>query len=53
MELLLQSPQLPRREIMRILTGLMLALFSSVLSTLIVTNALPSIVADLGGSQLP
>ncbi|MEV7287683.1 MFS transporter [Streptomyces sp. NPDC093252] len=36
---------------MRILTGLLLALFSSVLSTMIVTNALPAILAELGGSQ--
>ncbi|MFI6287184.1 MFS transporter [Streptomyces sp. NPDC051018] len=36
---------------MRILAGLLLALFSSVLSTMIVTNALPAILSDLGGSQ--
>lgn len=36
---------------MRVLAGLLLALFSAVMSTMIVTNALPTIVADLDGSQ--
>ena len=36
---------------MKALAGLLLALFSSVSSTMIITNALPSITAALGGSQ--
>ncbi|MGW4030057.1 MFS transporter [Streptomyces sp. NPDC004838] len=44
-------PEATRPEIMRILAGLLLALFSSVLSTMIVTNALPAILTDLGGTQ--
>ncbi|MFG2196066.1 MFS transporter [Streptomyces sp. NPDC048639] len=51
MELDSSRAQLSDREIMKALTGLLLALFSSVSSTMIVTNALPSIVADLGGDQ--
>ncbi|MFE5854283.1 MFS transporter [Streptomyces sp. NPDC056500] len=39
------------RTIMRIIAGLLLALFSAVLSTMIVTNALPAILHELGGSQ--
>jgi MFS family permease len=45
------EPVTPHRTIMRILTGLLLALFSAVLSTMIVTNALPAILTELGGSQ--
>ncbi|GII92469.1 MFS transporter [Sinosporangium siamense] len=51
MELLSERTQPTGREIARILAGLMLALFICVMSTMIVTNALPSIVASLGGSQ--
>jgi len=40
------------REVMRVFTGLLLALFVAMLSGTIVGNALPVIIADLGGSQL-
>ncbi|MFI6907012.1 MFS transporter [Nonomuraea sp. NPDC050394] len=51
MELDAPSSRLSEREILKSLAGLLLALFSAVSSTLIVTNAVPSIVAALGGSQ--
>ncbi|WP_110945914.1 MDR family MFS transporter [Streptomyces avicenniae] len=38
-------------EIMRALSGLMLGMFTAILSSTIVTNALPRIVSDLGGGQ--
>ncbi|WP_129843808.1 MDR family MFS transporter [Streptomyces sp. RFCAC02] len=38
-------------EIMRALSGLLLGMFTAILSSTIVTNALPQIVSDLGGSQ--
>ncbi|UCM86987.1 MDR family MFS transporter [Streptomyces marincola] len=38
-------------EIMRALTGLLLGMFTAILSSTIVTNALPRIVGDLGGGQ--
>ena len=40
------------REVMEVFTGLLLALFVAMLSGTIVGNALPVIIADLGGSQL-
>lgn len=40
------------RNIMRVFTGLLLALFMAVLSGTIVGNALPVIIADLNGNQL-
>ncbi len=39
------------REIMRALSGLLLGMFAAILSSTIVTNALPHIIADLGGGQ--
>ncbi len=39
------------RQIMRALSGLLLALLVAILSSTIVSNALPTILADLGGSQ--
>ncbi|GEP33838.1 MFS transporter [Nocardioides szechwanensis] len=39
------------REIMEALSGLLLAMFVAMLSSTVVTNALPAIVTDLGGSQ--
>jgi EmrB/QacA subfamily drug resistance transporter len=39
------------REILEALSGLLLALFVAMLSSTIVSNALPRIVADLGGSE--
>jgi len=39
------------REILKAMTGLLAALFTALLSTTIVANALPSIIGDLQGSQ--
>lgn len=39
------------RQIMEALSGLLLGMFVAILSSTIVTNALPEIVADLNGSQ--
>lgn len=39
------------REIMEVLFGLLAALFTAILSSTIVSNALPTIIADLNGSQ--
>ncbi|RKN43855.1 MDR family MFS transporter [Streptomyces hoynatensis] len=39
------------KDIMRALYGLMLGMFTAILSSTIVTNALPHIIADLGGGQ--
>ncbi|MCR1783903.1 MFS transporter [Nocardioides carbamazepini] len=39
------------REIMEALTGLLLAMFVAMLSSTVVSNALPAIVTDLQGSQ--
>ncbi|MET7282254.1 MFS transporter [Kribbella sp. NPDC005582] len=45
------DPELTHREILEILAGLLAALFTAVLSSTIVSNALPTIIADLEGSQ--
>ena len=39
------------REVLRALSGLLLAMFVAMLSSTVVTNALPAIVTDLEGSQ--
>ncbi len=39
------------REVLEALSGLLLAMFVAMVSSTVVTNALPRIVADLGGSQ--
>ncbi|MYR42553.1 MFS transporter [Streptomyces sp. SID5910] len=39
------------RQIMEALSGLLLGMFAAILSSTIVTNALPEIIADLGGGQ--
>jgi EmrB/QacA subfamily drug resistance transporter len=39
------------RDVLRALSGLLLALFVAMLSSTVVSNALPSIVADLEGSE--
>ncbi|MFE5034737.1 MFS transporter [Streptomyces sp. NPDC056683] len=39
------------RQIMEALTGLLLGMFVAILSSTIVTNALPHIIGDLGGGQ--
>ncbi|MGK2874977.1 MAG: MDR family MFS transporter [Nocardioides sp.] len=43
--------QMTHRQILEALSGLLLALFVAMLSSTIVSNALPTIIADLGGSQ--
>ncbi|MFK4084054.1 MFS transporter [Kribbella sp. NPDC020789] len=45
------DPELTHREILEILAGLLAALFTAVLSSTIVSNALPTIIADLEGTQ--
>jgi MFS family permease len=40
-----------KREVLEALSGLLLAMFVSILSSTIVSNALPTIIADLHGSQ--
>jgi MFS family permease len=45
------APALTHREILEILIGLLAALFTAMLSSTIVSNALPTITADLEGSQ--
>ena len=45
-----ESPR-SRRQILEALSGLLLAMFVSILSATIVSNALPTIIADLHGSQ--
>ncbi|MFE4336967.1 MFS transporter [Streptomyces sp. NPDC056831] len=39
------------RQIMEALTGLMLGMFVAILSSTVVSNALPEIISDLGGGQ--
>ncbi|MFF0266736.1 MFS transporter [Kribbella sp. NPDC004536] len=45
------NAELSHREILEILAGLLAALFTAVLSSTIVSNALPTIIADLEGTQ--
>ncbi|MER6272016.1 MFS transporter [Streptomyces sp900105755] len=45
-----QAP-MSHRQIMEALTGLLLGMFVAILSSTIVTNALPHIIGDLGGGQ--
>src|SRR6478672_9899508 len=46
-----QSGQMSHREVLEALSGLLLAMFVAMLSSTVVTNALPRIVSDLHGSQ--
>src|SRR3954471_7305460 len=46
-----QSGQMTHRQILEALSGLLLALFVAMLSSTVVSNALPRIVSDLHGSQ--
>ena len=43
--------QMTHREVLEALSGLLLAMFVAMLSSTVVTNALPRIITDLGGSQ--
>ena len=45
------APELTHKEILEILVGLLAALFTAILSSTIVSNALPTIIADLEGTQ--
>jgi len=46
-----ESGEMTHRQIMEALSGLLLAMFVAMLSSTVVTNALPRIVSDLHGSQ--
>jgi EmrB/QacA subfamily drug resistance transporter len=46
-----QPPAMTHREVLEALSGLLLAMFVAMLSSTVVTNALPRIVTDLEGSQ--
>jgi EmrB/QacA subfamily drug resistance transporter len=46
-----QNGQMTHREVLEALSGLLLAMFVAMLSSTIVSNALPSIVTDLEGNQ--
>jgi len=43
--------KMSHREVIQALSGLMLGMFVSILASTIVSNALPRIIADLGGTQ--
>jgi len=43
--------RMSHREVIQALSGLMLGMFVAILASTIVSNALPRIIADLGGSQ--
>ena len=45
------SGEMTHRQVLEALSGLLLAMFVAMLSSTIVSNALPTIVADLDGSQ--
>lgn len=45
------SVEMSHREILEALSGLLLAMFVAMLSSTVVTNALPAMVTDLGGTQ--
>jgi EmrB/QacA subfamily drug resistance transporter len=46
-----QTAPMTHREVMEALSGLLLAMFVAMLSSTVVSNALPAIVTDLHGSQ--
>jgi EmrB/QacA subfamily drug resistance transporter len=46
-----QTGEMTHREVLEALSGLLLAMFVAMLSSTIVSNALPTIVDDLNGSQ--
>lgn len=45
------SVELTHREILQVLVGLLAGMFTALISSTIVSNALPTIIADLNGSQ--
>lgn len=46
-----ETQALPRNEVLQVMMGLLAALFTALLSTTIVSTALPTIMADLNGTQ--
>ncbi|UPK74446.1 MFS transporter [Nocardioidaceae bacterium SCSIO 66511] len=46
-----REPEMTHREILEVLVGLLAALFTAIVSSTIVSNALPTIIGDLDGSQ--
>ncbi|MFJ1809081.1 MULTISPECIES: MFS transporter [unclassified Streptomyces] len=46
-----EAAPMTHRQIMEALSGLLLGMFVAILSSTIVTNALPEIIGDLGGGQ--
>jgi EmrB/QacA subfamily drug resistance transporter len=46
-----ENAPMTHRQIMEALSGLLLGMFVAILSSTIVTNALPHIISDLGGGQ--
>ena len=46
-----QSGEMTHRQVLEALSGLLLAMFVAMLSSTVVSNALPAIVTDLHGSQ--
>ncbi|MGR4881769.1 MFS transporter [Streptomyces sp. LARHCF249] len=46
-----ETPAMTHPQIMKALSGLMLGMFVAILSSTIVSNALPQIIGDLGGTQ--
>ncbi len=46
-----REPEMSHREILEVLAGLLAALFTAIVSSTIVSNALPTIIGDLDGSQ--
>ena len=45
------AARMSHRQVMTVLSGLLLGMFVAILSSTVVSNALPQIVADLGGGQ--
>jgi hypothetical protein len=41
------------REVLEALSGLLIGMFVAMLSSTVVTNALPTIIGDLGGGSRP
>lgn len=46
-----EAAPMTHRQIMEALSGLLLGMFVAILSSTIVSNALPEIIGDLGGGQ--
>ena len=46
-----RSGQMTHREVLEAMSGLLIAMFVAILSSTVVTNALPRIVSDLHGTQ--